>query len=654
MSVSRRNPRVPEQDDRPESTGRGLGRRSLLVAGSIPVAAALTMGTANAAGSPGVLSAQKRLVATPVDGSTLAELRALTSGVTAGSVYFVTDPGKEGHFRYDATDSTSVDNEGTVVVSTAGLRFKRIYQGPVSVKWFGAKGDGVTDDTVAIQKAINAAQLEAAVLRFPTSRPYLISATLVIDSSKGGLRIIGDTRRSVGSGRYSTIKVADTVSTSAPLNHVFKFTDSQENTRYEFSDLCIDGSLRARYGIYSVTINHSLFQRIWINQTLTAALAIGYGWCNDVVECELSLNKGDGIVFVGESVNALNVVNSKIYYNDGIGINMSLPTLSARIQGCTIEQNKKCGVYVQQGATALSILNCYIEANALDGMTMSGRLVKAHIVINGNSDAANPLTVANTVPCSDVVISGNIVASFYEDTFIEAYAVDRALTVQDNAINRYDFSRTTSTNPYVVLRLGTNLTGSGSRVNGCNLKDNHVAMIGTVVPSAQLSVLNLAGAHTDYHGLSISDVHRINYAPALSTFAVVQAATTPGTFTAVSTRYRMHDSMKLTGSTQTSRWGVSLNAADYPELAGKYVYFGVSVKQSAAGMGAILLGGSSGTDAQPASSSTEWREVSQVVLFPATGTVLFGIGVSSDSAAKSLLVSRPVIAELGAPYLTLQ
>lgn len=59
--------------------------------------------------------------------------------------------GGEGFFYLDPSDTTTPDNGGTVLVDSKGRRWKRVYSGPVNVRWFGAVGAG--DHTTAFQKA---------------------------------------------------------------------------------------------------------------------------------------------------------------------------------------------------------------------------------------------------------------------------------------------------------------------------------------------------------------------------------------------------------------------------------------------------------------------------------------------------------------------
>ncbi len=98
----------------------------------------------------GIVDADLRLV-------DYAALRAYAGNATSVQVtgYLVTAaPTIGGHFVRDDSDASSVDDGGTVIVVTsgpnAGKRWKRVFTGRISVMWFGAKGDGVTDDDSAI------------------------------------------------------------------------------------------------------------------------------------------------------------------------------------------------------------------------------------------------------------------------------------------------------------------------------------------------------------------------------------------------------------------------------------------------------------------------------------------------------------------------
>lgn len=108
--------------------------------------------------------------------TTIAALRASTA--THDFVY-ITDNNQTGVFKYDSTDVVSTDNTGTVLVSNNGRRYKRQFDGAVNVKWFGAKGDGVTDDQPAIQNAISNCILLKYNLFLP-SGSYKINNPLLV------------------------------------------------------------------------------------------------------------------------------------------------------------------------------------------------------------------------------------------------------------------------------------------------------------------------------------------------------------------------------------------------------------------------------------------------------------------------------------------
>ncbi|WP_250501977.1 glycosyl hydrolase family 28-related protein [Caballeronia sp. AZ7_KS35] len=67
--------------------------------------------------------------------------------------YYGAGDGGGGAYRYDASDTTSADNGGSIIVATDGGRWKLVFNGSLDVRQFGAKGDSSTDDTAAVNKA---------------------------------------------------------------------------------------------------------------------------------------------------------------------------------------------------------------------------------------------------------------------------------------------------------------------------------------------------------------------------------------------------------------------------------------------------------------------------------------------------------------------
>jgi len=73
--------------------------------------------------------------------------------------YYEEGDGGGGEFYWHPT-STDTDNEGTIIQATGVVtgRWIRIVYNSIILKYFGAKGDGTTDDTFSVQNALNVAQ----------------------------------------------------------------------------------------------------------------------------------------------------------------------------------------------------------------------------------------------------------------------------------------------------------------------------------------------------------------------------------------------------------------------------------------------------------------------------------------------------------------
>ena len=93
--------------------------------------------------------------------------------------------GGEGWFFLDTSDTTSVDNGGTVLVDTKSRRWKRAYDGAIKTSWFGVKEGG--DSSSALSSALN---LGGGQL-FVKDGSYTLNSKVTVDHTNKTLPVLG-------------------------------------------------------------------------------------------------------------------------------------------------------------------------------------------------------------------------------------------------------------------------------------------------------------------------------------------------------------------------------------------------------------------------------------------------------------------------------
>lgn len=312
--------------------------------------------------------------------STLAQLRAFIG--LPGIAVTVTGISPAAIYIWNAA-ATAADNGGSVIAPTgAGTgRWLRVgflagnsLPGVFDVTAYGAVGNGTTDDTIAIQAAIDAALSAGGTVYFPPGN-YKISATLVVNLSSvpsdasltriwitgngngstaitstqadAALRIVGGT-----SGAFHTYLKLEGLRFSGPgVTSVGSHGVELDNTAFlHMTDCTITGY---EYGLWGTDVVSTRFENVEIRFN-SYGFYFAYGDLSrpnaiSFVGCTIANNENYGGYAVGAA--CLGLVNCTVEGNGAVGVD-------ANRWGLKVEQ---CGV---EGAIGLSVFNTYFENNA--------------------------------------------------------------------------------------------------------------------------------------------------------------------------------------------------------------------------------------------------------------------------------------------------
>lgn len=331
--------------------------------------------------------------------------------------YEAVNDGGWGLFVY-VPSSTDADNDGTILEPTNGIgRWFRVYTGAVNVQWFGATGDGATDDSAQIQAAIDYIEslTQGGAIFFP-SATYLIETALAI-SGLVPIQLFGE-------GEGSSI-----ITVSGAINGLEMGSGSADRTiDLRISNLSINGQ-GALIGIVVNRLHQILLDRCFIADFTVAGVDMNMAYNNELRDLFIS-DCARGII-VDENNEYTLITRCKIYNSTNVGIHFRNGSCSgSKIMFCDIENND-VGIQIDAGteenAESIGIIGCYFkdqaDANCKFGTDGSAFFIDSLLFQNNEVKAGTagpatnvvefdlcrkPVLMSNTFHDADVVTTANV------------------------------------------------------------------------------------------------------------------------------------------------------------------------------------------------------------------------------------------------------
>jgi hypothetical protein len=352
----------------------------------------------------------------------------------------------------------------------------------------GAKGDGRTDDTDAIQRAVDG----GGSIRFPTGT-FRLTRTVKVDLDKTGfVALIGDgTSRIVMAGAGPAFQFLGTHDNSAdPATFKPNVWDRQRTPRVDSLEIVgahPEADAIAASGTMQLTVTHVLVRE--------ARHAIRLHQRNRNVmisDCHFYHNRGIGIFMDGVNLHQINITGSHISYNAGGGVVARGGNVrNIHIGNCDIESNMArdtpatANVLIDSTGGSVgevAITGCTIQHNPNGPNSANIRIIGAGV---NPATASAPATKTNE---GHVTITGNVLSdvqvnvhlqhvrgvTLTGNTFWMGFAHDLLVEDSSNVVvgpnnldrnPRYEYTRTSSRGGVAFLG-SRDCTITGLHVNG--------------------------------------------------------------------------------------------------------------------------------------------------------------------------------------------
>lgn len=288
--------------------------------------------------------------AVTLDGVSNVQVNLTSSTQSGGSGIICTTLNSPGRnvldITSDGTESALTNGSSLPVMTVNGYPAT----GPFSVKAYGAKGDGTTDDTTACQAAITAAiNAGGGTVFFPVGT-YLLSAALTVTAS--GIALRGDVRADTDNDLGSVLKAKSAFAGANLVKVSQSGTPTQPLTGITVSGLTFDGN----------------------SKTGTSVNGLYFCAYNSLVtDCQFGFMSGHGFYAVGVSGATWNTYNTKVtssisHDNGGSGFYWDTFTDDTMEQNCHSFSNAVDGSFV--AGTGHFIQGCHNYGNTQNGCTI--------------------------------------------------------------------------------------------------------------------------------------------------------------------------------------------------------------------------------------------------------------------------------------------